>query len=298
MSKLQNPLHPSPDSTRHPIRRAVISLAAGLAGLCGGPALASDYHYWYHDDNAWFQPGDLSLGWQKLTPPAWACGRRFFQGAELKWVGEFANVIHSQEENVAVNVHTRGAVGGCKAKPLVERHFGLNNQQVIPGPAQGTHYLEIDPDAGSHWFDKDGQWPFCGACALPAGFTAAPGDIRWPALDRAFGVQLEAVGAGHCKRCWIELQSFTQPVADLRRLVAAEVSRRRLQSFGELEIAVRQLEDLTLASLDKAAAQLEQTRLAQSAGATGEAYKAFSQARRSVALAHTALRTVVDEVRR
>ena len=266
-----------------------------LAALAAtGQSWAADYRYWYHDPDSFHQPGDLTNGNAAFNPPAWACARRFMSGAELQWIGDDGAGVGAnnggQELYNTFNVHF-GTGPGCKPRPRMENHPA--GTQI--GPRLGTHYVVIDPDAASYWVDKDGGWPTCN-CVSPASFKVLSLDLRWPALDRVFAVQFErtAPETGTPRR--INIAALSAPLAELERSVASEVSKRRLKTLPTIEAAVRQLEDLALASLSRAAGQVEQCRLAQDRGAPGDAYKSCDRARRSVQLAQQALKTVVDEL--
>ena len=271
------------------LQRAALALALTTAAAAG----ATDFKYWDLDDNGFFQAADLSLGNAKITPPAWACGRRFFSGAGITWTGETEDVILHQDIGNAVNVYVNRPAAGSGPRPRVENHPAMTEiaKQI------GTHYLRIEPSNGGHWFDRFGKWPACNHCALPGGFTTLVDDKRWVALDKTFQAQLERAGKNTDHPDWIVIESMSPPTGRLQQSVAAEVSRRRLTLLGSIESSVRELEDLALSSMNQAQTQLEACRVAQAAGARGEAYKACSLARQAVLLAHTALRTVRDEVR-
>lgn len=270
---------------------ALLTLAAIAAS---GPACAAEYKYWYDDPDFGHQAGDLTNGNAAIVAPAWACARRFFSGVELQWIGEDGAGIApnngGQEIFTSINVHF-GTGAGCQPRPRMESHPALT---LIP-PRAGTHWVVIDPDAGSYWVNKDGGWPACN-CAAPVGFKALTLDIRWPALDRVFSAQFDRTSPETGAPRGINIQTLSAPLSDLQRSVASEVGKRRLKTLPTLESAVRQLEDLALSSLSKAATQVEQCRVAQEQGAFGEAYKACDRARRSALMAQQALKTVVEEM--
>lgn len=273
------------------LKLALLTLAAIAASA---PAWAGDYKYWYDDPDFGHQAGDLTNGNAAIVAPAWACARRFFSGVELQWIGEFGAGIApnngGQEISNSINVHF-GTGPGCQARPRMENHPA---KTLIP-PRHGTHWVVIDPDAGSYWVNKDGGWPACN-CAAPVGFKALSLDIRWSALDRVFSVQFDRTAPDTGKARTINIQALSGPLSELQRSVASEVSKRRLQLVPTIETAVRQLEDLALTSLSKAATLVEQCRVSQDQGASGEAYKACDRARRSVLMAQHAMKTVVEEM--
>ena len=270
---------------------ALLTLAAIAAT---GPASAAEYKYWYDDPDFGHQAGDLTNGNAAIVAPAWACARRFFDGVQLQWIGEFGAGIPpnngGQEIYTSINVHF-GTAAGCKPRPRMEKHPAGT---LIP-PRAGTHWVVIDPDAGSYWVNKDGGWPACN-CAAPVGFKALSLDIRWPALNRVFDAQFDRTAPDTGSPRSINIAALSAPLAELQRSVASEVSKRRLQTVPTIETAIRQLEDLALSSLTKAATLMEQCRVAQDNGAPGEAYKACDRARRSALMAQQALKTVVEEM--
>ncbi len=276
------------------ISKLTLSLLALGAIGAGSPAVAGEYKYWYFDPDFGHSVGQLTNGNAAINALAWACARRFFDGAELQWIGDDAVGIApnngGQEINNSFNVHF-GTGPGCKALPLMENH-----PAATPiGPRPGTHWVVIDPDAGSYWVDKNGSWPACN-CVAPVGFKALSLDIRWPALDRVFSAQFDRTSPASGSPRAINIAALSAPLAELQRAVASEVSQRRLKTLPTLESAVRQLEDLALSSLAQAATLVEQCRVSQDRGAVGDAYKACDRARRSALLARQAMKTVVEEM--
>lgn len=271
--------------------KLTLALLALAAIGASAPAWA-DYKYWYYDPDFGHQAGELTGN--PANPPAWACGRRFFDGAELQWIGEdgvgIAPDNGGQEIFTSMNVYFGTAVG-CPALPRMEKHPAGT---LIP-PRLGTHWVVIDPDAGSYWVNQNGTWPACN-CVAPVSFKALSLDIRWPALDRVFSTQFDRTSPSSGSPRLINVAALSAPLAELQRSVASEVSKRRLKTLPTIETAVRQLEDMGMNSLSKAAALVEQCRLAQDRGAHGDAYKACDRARRSVQTAKQALKTVVEEM--
>lgn len=281
-----------------PIRKlvpAVLTAATWAALAFASPAQAGDYKYWYHDDNGNHDSGDLTNGNAPIPAPAWACGRRFFSGAQLQWIGDNGVGIGAnnggQDIFNAIVAHFGTAVG-CKPRPRLENHPA----GTVIAPRLGTHYVVIDPDAGSYWVDKNGSWPACN-CAAPVGFKALVANIQWKTLNRAMALQLDrnAQGPSHDSR--IDLTTVNAGLLELQRQASAEISKRRLTLAPVVESAVRQLEDQALASLTQASTLVDQARTAQDRGQLGEAYKALDRARLQLSRARWALDVVVQEMR-
>jgi len=271
---------------------APTALLAATA-LLATAAHAGDFKYWYYDEHGNFNPGDLSLG-GVLIAPAWACAMRFDSGKTLQWIGQYGVTVGAIDSAPQFKAQTRGDSNGCRPKPAIER---MDNTKLYPKDDNnveiktGFHYLVI-PAGGSYWIDKNGKWPFCNNCLLPGSFTTLVKDSRWALLDATFQAQREGAGLG---QAW-NISSLSLHLVPLQRNVSTEVSRRRLALFGDRETPVRQLEDLAIASIDKAVVLVEECRRTQAAGARSEAYRACSMARDSATLAKTALRVVQDAV--
>lgn len=271
---------------------ALRALAAAALLACTAAADAADYRYWYYDENGNHDPGALTNGNAALPAPDWACARRFLSGAQLQWIGEYGAGVGAdnggQDVYNAVNAHF-GTGPGCKPRPRLENHPAGS----VIKPRVGSHYVVIDPDAGSYYVDKDGGWPACN-CAAPVGFKAMLADVRWASLFGLFDLQLER---GSFDRGWIAIDSVSIPLQRMHESVAAEVSRRRLTTLPTIETAVRQLEDQALASLADAAGRVEQCRVSQDRGDAAAAYRSCDQARRSAIRARGLLQVVLQEMR-
>lgn len=282
------------------LARAAMAVAT-LTLLASTPARA-DYYYWYADSNFGHADGELTTGLLAgpMPAPAWACGRRFFQGAELQWIGSLGQGVGAnnggQEVNTALNAHF-GTGPGCKPRPRLETHPGGN----LIAPRVGAELVKIDPDAGSYWIDKDGGWPACN-CAAPVGFKALVADLRWAGLLGSLKDVLELMGAEDAARPTRSLQArqlgaVADAVQDLQRSVAGEVSKRRLTVMPTIESAARQLEDLSMSSLAKAAGHVQACRAALDRAADAEAYRACDRAGRAARQAQQALEVVLQEMR-
>lgn len=270
-------------------------LALALFGALGSTQ-AADYRYWYQPSDFGHQAGELTNGLAAIPAPAWACARRFFDGAQLQWIGVDDVPVGAdnggQDVYTSINVHF-GTGAGCKPRPRMENHPAA----TVINPRAGAVYVVIDPDAGSYWVDKNGSWPACN-CAAPVGFKAFTMDIRWSALARSMSLQLDrASGASGGHERWIPIESMSSPLAELQRVAASEIGKRRLKTLPTIETAVRQLEDQALASLARAATLLEQARQAQDRGATADAYLALDRARLAMTMAQRLLQIIVQEMR-
>ena len=63
---------------------------AAVAVFSTAAQASADYRVWYFDDNFnTFNAGDVSDGFTKLVPPAWACGIVFDDPSYYRWVDSY-----------------------------------------------------------------------------------------------------------------------------------------------------------------------------------------------------------------
>ena len=160
------------------LTRATISLTLLTPALVGVPAQANaaQYRIWYYDaDFNTYDHGDVSVGWVKFVPPAWACSVKIYWPDHYFWSGEYENILDSGDLNQHVTVSLPRP--GCPVDGATTPENGgivvREGNTEIPF-VSGTHYLEItgNADLALNWLDENGSNHACGfGCATaPVGF--------------------------------------------------------------------------------------------------------------------------------
>jgi hypothetical protein len=226
------------------LRSFVTAGVLAVAAVVGFPSAAhasAAYRVWYFDDNFnTYNAGDVSDGWTKLVPPGWACGLVFDDPSYYRWVDGDGVTIDSDDFNKDVRVWI--GKPGCSEGLSIEY---ADNSQSFPHVPGGS-YMEITTDHGFSWIDDTGGHPSCGACVGPDDITYFPDDVDWAEIVvsafKTVGVtlldtRLRADAAAAIDRLGRQVDALYPA------LQAQVAMRRRAVLLGDLEAAVRPLED-------------------------------------------------------
>lgn len=230
---------------------AVLGIAAQAA--------AGEYRIWYYDDDFnTYDTGDVSVGWEKVVPPAWACSIKIYWPDHYQWVGDYANTLDAGNLNQHVVVSLPRP--GC---PLDGAATDENSGIVVrEGNTEipfvlGTHYLEIsgNEDLAFNWLDENGSNHACGfGCAtLPAGFKYQKANYAGLiGLGRTFERQQTMMLLPAIQKVREAAVRMRKTLAALDAAVRSQIAVRRRSYLGERETAVRALEDAALGRLKDA----------------------------------------------
>lgn len=233
------------------LRPAIVTLCATLSALAmsSSPAFA-DYRAWYApwDYVGDFEPGDISEDYSEMDPPAGACGLRIGDPSYYRWTDDVGGTVTSADlyKDVIIWVDNPGTA--C-SRPFSVRYADDSNTFSPPVTAVA---MEISTNYAVHWVKDNGDYLYtCGSCAVSDDMVLGPTDNIWSlATVSAFKAvsgslddprrQPEAAQA---------VAALTQQVMRLQALLQKQLTDRRRTTLGDLEPAVRALEDAAARSL-------------------------------------------------
>ena len=225
------------------IRLCLLTVIAVL-GVSTAARASADYRVWYFDDNFnTYNEGDVTDGWTKLVPPAWACGILFYDPSYFRWVNSDGNNIGDGNFNKDVRVWT--------GKPGCSESLGIeysDNSQSFPHQLGGS-YMEISTNYGFSWINDAGGWPSCGACVGPDELTYFPDRVDWAHIvaSEFMTVKPSLLDSRLRSRSVKAIGQLGQHVSALLPALYAQIlSRRSAHVLGDLETQVRALEDASL----------------------------------------------------
>jgi hypothetical protein len=228
------------------IRVCLLTVLA-VAGVSTAAHASAHYRVWYFDDNFnTYNEGDVTDGWTKLVPPAWACGILFYDPSYYRWVNSDGNNIGDGNFNKDVRVWT--------GKPGCSESLGIeysDNSQSFPHQVGGS-YMEITTNYGFSWIDDEGGWPSCGACVGPDELTYFPDRVDWAHIvaSEFLTVKPSLLDSRLRSRSVKAIGQLGQHVAELFPALQAQVMKRRATYLlGDLETPVRALENAALSNL-------------------------------------------------
>ncbi len=113
-----------------------------------------------------------------LTPPSWACGRKFTNPSSYRHLNTYHGTLDSDDfwKDVYVWIPKPGCPYTSEA--VVEHTDG---NQTFPPPV-GAIAIEISTNYSSQWVNEDGGWPFFHNHSRSSGFT-----LEIPKWDRIIG---------------------------------------------------------------------------------------------------------------
>jgi len=252
---------------RQGLTRTVFTLSLAMVILLGVSthASAATYRIWYYDDDFnTYNPGDVSVGWVKFVPPAWACTLKIYWPDHYSWIGDYANVLEAGNLNQHVTVSLPRP--GCPIDgAATDENGGIvvrEGNTEIPFEL-GTHYLDIDgnEDMALNWLDENGSNHACGfGCATPpVGFKYLNAkSFQLVSLGRNFEWQQTML-------LLPAMQKVREAAARMRNTITllsmdvgvpGQIAMRRRSNLGDWEAGVRALEDAALARLGEAARRI------------------------------------------
>src|ERR1043166_7862273 len=138
--------------------RSAIVLVLFFVGLLvsSNRAFASgNYRIWYYGYDEWDAYGDVSVGDDKYTPPAWACSIKFYGPYYYDWVENTGGSNGSDNFDHDVRVYLPRP--GCPDQEIIV----MDGNTEIPYEL-GSPYLDIFTDYGFSWLDANGSNHACG----------------------------------------------------------------------------------------------------------------------------------------
>lgn len=272
--------------------RNITALAICLAAATGASAV--EYKVWYHDEQGFWNPGEITQSNAKLVPPAWACGRRFFTPSWYAWVGDDENLIASGNFNGDINVWLPLG-GNC---PFASTTVKRKSDGAVYAKPVGTHYLGVHTSYGGYWIDNNGGWPACN-CTAPSAFKRLAADVRWPAAGKVLASAREALqgGSATALQARLRIDDASLRVAALQGEVGRVVGERRRTSLPTIETSLRALEDQAIAATAAAATQIANCSSHALAGQASSAHLACSEAGARLETAAWAVKSAMDELR-
>jgi hypothetical protein len=239
------------------LRRTIYTLGLltmGLLGAAPTPAFAMmDYRIWYYDDvYDTFEEGDVSIGNELLTPPAWACSIKLYDPSYYRWVGEYHNTLES--DDLYHDVTVRLPRPGCPSNAVVVE----DGDDVIPFEL-GAHFLEISSHYNYVWLDEDGSNHACGfGCAtLAEDFIYRLYDHEIFAFEQAIGgIKSTLLATSRQPTAREGLAAATVQLKALDTAIRKQVATRRRTNLGDRETSIRALEDAALRNLSETARRL------------------------------------------
>ena len=143
-------------------------MLTGFLALCAYSTTslaAYDYTVWY--DNATKQEHQIYNGNTLLTPPSWACARKFSNPSYYRHLNTYYDTLNSA--NFSKDIYVWIAKPGC---PYTNESFieYVDGSQSFSPPA-GAIAIEISTSYSSRWVDENGSRPACKNCTGPTGFT-------------------------------------------------------------------------------------------------------------------------------
>jgi hypothetical protein len=259
--------------SRSLIRIGLLALIA-VAGVSTTAHAAAEYRVWYFDDNFnTYNAGDVTDGWTKLVPPAWACGILFYDPSYYRWVNSDGNTI--ADGNFNKNVRVWMGKPGCSEGLGVEYS---DNSQSFPHEIGGS-YMEINTNYGFSWVDDNGEFPTCGDCVGPDDITYFRDHVDWAHLvaSEFTTVKPSLLDIRLRSRSIKAIDQLGQHVAALLPALRAQVAnRRKFHLLADLEPPVRALEDAALANLYDASRLMSSCLTQAKLGRFADAYASCS----------------------
>lgn len=125
----------------------------------------ADYTVWYDSES--HQEHQLYSGSTLLTPPSWACARKFTNPSYYRHLNTYHGTLDS--DDFLKDVYVWIPKPGCPytSSAFIEYDDG---SQSFPPPI-GAIAIEISTNYGSQWVDENGQWPYCANCSGSSSFT-------------------------------------------------------------------------------------------------------------------------------
>ena len=230
--------------------RICLLTAMAVAGASTAAHASAQYRVWYFDDNFnTYNAGDVTDGWTKLVPPAWACGILFYDPSYYRWVNSDGVTIDDGNFNKDVRVWI--GKPGCPQSLEIEYSDGSQN---FPHESGGS-YMEITTNYAFQWINEDGGWPVCGACVGPNDVTYFPNHIDWAQIvaSEFKTVSPSLLDSRLRSRALTGIGQLGKHVAALVPALQTQVAyRRAIYLLADLEPSVRALEDAALRSLSDA----------------------------------------------
>src|SRR5262245_23969945 len=248
---------------RRGFTRTIFTLSLMTLSVLGSSANASAaiYEIWYLDDDSFYNLGDVTVGGVKFVPPAWACSIKIYWPDHYYWLGEFFDVIESDDLDNHVTVSLPRP--GCPEDGAATDENGgvvvREGNTEIPFES-GTHVLRIvgNDDMALNWLDENGSNHACGfGCAtLKLGFTYLKAKLQLDGLEGMFDWQQTKLLLPAPQKVREAVIPMKTTVAGLDAEIRQQIALRRRSNLGDWEAGVRALEDAALAMLSDAARRL------------------------------------------
>lgn len=136
----------------------------------------ADYTVWY--DSETHQENQIYSGSTLLTPPSWACARKFTNPSYYRHLNTYHGTLDS--DDFYKDIYVWVAKPGCPHTSSAFVEYTDGSQSF--SPPFGAIAIEISTNYGSKWVDENGGWPSCNNCSGPFGLTD-----QIPKWDRIVG---------------------------------------------------------------------------------------------------------------
>jgi hypothetical protein len=287
-----------------------LSLAATVA-LCTAPfaaALNQDYYVHFGTYNGYsYVETHVTAVWSDGAPlvrPAGACGLRFEGFDETDWIfggGFDMGPDFNVPDHEYIDVHLPSAGCGAWENLVVEpKSPGPGEPALVSPPGDFAGMLYV-PCARAYWIDKNGDKLIykhvCTDCSASGDFTYGNqgGAHEWMVVPEQLKTLTRVLrGTKDLRTPGVLFDLTKQSLEDLARELAGRVNLRRRFSTGNLEPALRALEDDATRNLNAAITRQLDCRAYRDRGDLKSAANACQSAVDAVALARGEITTAQD----
>ncbi|HJU39871.1 MAG TPA: hypothetical protein VJ724_09885 [Tahibacter sp.] len=225
------------------------SLGALLALAASAANATAEYKVWHYvspDTLLDVQPGDITAGNVKLTPPAFACGIRFNMPAYWDWSDTTGNGNFNKDVFVWI------PKAGCPYPNDIVVEYTDHSQTFAY--KVGNEYRSIFTNYGKNWVNAQGKVPPCNCIPnFPYKISAAKWESLAPDFDR---LKADVRNPAQPARAQILARTMLATLSSLATEAAGRVELRRRTPLSDREAAVRALEDGALRKLATAQAHM------------------------------------------
>jgi len=214
-------------------------------------SFSADYDVWY-DSETHHQEHQIYNGNTLLSPPSWACARKFTNPSYYRHLNTYHGTLDSAD--FSKDIYVWIPKPGC---PYTNESFieYVDGSQSFPPPV-GAIAIEISTNYSSRWVDEDGRWPYCLNCSASSSFT-----LEIPKWDRLVG-EIAILKMAIIEK---DMVKFDDAVARINPLLSSfekemDSSARTANSKRSREdlLRLKNIETGALSQLSMASKQLDQ----------------------------------------
>ena len=147
----------------------------------------ADYTVWY--DSETHQEHQLYNGSTLLTPPSWACARKFSMPSYYRHLNNEYGTLDSAdfEKDVYVWIPKPGCPYTSEAVVAYD-----DGSQSFPPPV-GAIAIEISTNYSSRWIDENGAWPYCNDCSYGSDLAIYKPFPKWDKIVAEIAILKSAI---------------------------------------------------------------------------------------------------------